>query len=76
MRTWSGKRHYVNQTAMLDTFRENPRQVLEEMVAARRERNPAYRPPVLLDALTWMFLDGPLKKVLSKAALRLLRARS
>jgi MoaA/NifB/PqqE/SkfB family radical SAM enzyme len=66
----------VHQTTMLDTFRENPRQVLAEMVAARRERNPAYRPPVLLDTLTWMFLDGPLKQVLSKAALRFLRARS
>jgi hypothetical protein len=60
---------------MLD-FRENPRQVLAQMVAARRERNPAYRPPVLLEALTWMFLDGPIKRVLSKAALRFLRARS
>jgi hypothetical protein len=46
------------------------------MVAARRERNPEYRPPVLLGALTWMFLDGPLKRALSKAALRFLRARS
>jgi hypothetical protein len=65
----------VHQTAVLD-FRENPRQVLAQMVAARRERNPAYRPPVLREALTWMFLDGPIKRVLSKAALRFLRARS
>jgi MoaA/NifB/PqqE/SkfB family radical SAM enzyme len=66
----------VHQTAMLDSFRENPRQVLEDMIAARRARNPSYRPPVLLHALTWMFLDGPVKQVLSKTALRLLRARS
>src|SRR5579875_467348 len=66
----------VHQTAMLDTFRENPRQVLRDMVAARRERNPQYRPPLLLDALTWMFLDGPVNRVLSKVALRVLRARS
>jgi organic radical activating enzyme len=66
----------VHQIAILDTFRENPRQVLAEMVVARCERHPAYRPPVLLDALTWMFLEGPLKQVLSKAAQRFLRARS
>jgi MoaA/NifB/PqqE/SkfB family radical SAM enzyme len=65
----------VQQTAMLDSFRENPRQVLRDMIAARRERNPQYRPPVLLDALTWMFLDGPVNRVLSRMALRLLRAR-
>jgi MoaA/NifB/PqqE/SkfB family radical SAM enzyme len=65
----------VHQTAMLDSFRENPRQVLVEMIAARRERNPGYRPPPLLGALTWMFLDGPATRVLSRAALLLLKAR-
>jgi MoaA/NifB/PqqE/SkfB family radical SAM enzyme len=66
----------VHQTAMLDSFRENPRQVLTDMIAARRERDPGYRPPVLLDALRWMFLDGPVKRVLSKIAIRLLKAQS
>ncbi len=65
----------VHQTAMLDSFRENPRQVLLDMIVARRERNPEYQPPALLGALTWMFLDGPVKRVLGKVALRLLRAR-
>jgi MoaA/NifB/PqqE/SkfB family radical SAM enzyme len=65
----------VHQTAMLDSFRENPRQVLLEMIAARQERNPGYRPPALLHALTWMFLDGPVKRTLSKAALAFLKAR-
>jgi hypothetical protein len=60
---------------MLDSFRENPRQVLLEMIAARQERNPGYRPPALLHALTWMFLDGPVKRTLSKAALAFLKAR-
>jgi hypothetical protein len=62
----------VHQTAMLDAFRENPRRVLEQMIAARRERNPDYRPPVLLSALSWMFLDGPARAVLSRVALRVL----
>ncbi len=66
----------VQQTAMLDSFREKPRQVLQEMIAARQQRNPAYRPPALLNALTWMFLDGPVKRVLSKVALRVLKARA
>jgi MoaA/NifB/PqqE/SkfB family radical SAM enzyme len=66
----------VHQTAMLDRFRENPRQVLKDMIAARRERNPGYRPPVLLNALTWMFLDGPVTRVLSRLALRVLKART
>jgi hypothetical protein len=61
---------------MLDSFRENPRQVLSDMIAARRERDPGYRPPALLGALTWMFLDGPVKRVLGKVAVRLLRAHS
>jgi MoaA/NifB/PqqE/SkfB family radical SAM enzyme len=66
----------VHQTAMLDGFREKPRQVLVEMIAARQERNPAYRPPAALHALTWMFVDGPVKRVLGKVALRLLKART
>jgi len=66
----------VHQTAMLDAFRESPRQVLSEMIAARMERNPSYRPPAILQAFTWAFLDGPMSRVLGKAALRILRARS
>jgi MoaA/NifB/PqqE/SkfB family radical SAM enzyme len=66
----------VQQTAMLDAFRENPRQVLSEMIAARQGRDPEYRPPFILHALTWTFLDGPVSRVLGKVALRVLRARS
>ena len=66
----------VHQTAMLDAFREGPKQVLSEMIAARQERNPEYRPPALLSALTWTFLDGPVSRVLGKVALRVLKARS
>ena len=65
----------VHQTAMLDSFRENPRQVLSDMIAARQERDPGYRPPAVLGALTWMFLDGPVKRVLGKVAVRILRAQ-
>jgi MoaA/NifB/PqqE/SkfB family radical SAM enzyme len=62
----------VQQTAMLDSFRENPRRVLRDMIAARRERNPAYRAPVFLHVLSWMFLDGPASAFLGRLAVRLL----
>jgi MoaA/NifB/PqqE/SkfB family radical SAM enzyme len=65
----------VHQTAMLDAFRESPKQVLSEMIAARKERNPEYRPPALLNALTWTFLDGPVSRVVGRVALRVLKAR-
>lgn len=61
---------------MLDAFRENPRLVLSEMIASRQQRDPDYRPPALLGALTWMFLDGPVKRVLGKVAVRVLKAQS
>jgi MoaA/NifB/PqqE/SkfB family radical SAM enzyme len=65
----------VHQTAMLDSFRERPREVLREMIAARQERSPNYRPPPLLNALTWIFLDGPGSRLLGRLALRVLKAR-
>lgn len=61
---------------MLDRFRDQPRAVLADMIAGRRERNPEYHPPALLKALTWMFLDGPANRTLGKVALRFLRVRS
>jgi MoaA/NifB/PqqE/SkfB family radical SAM enzyme len=65
----------VHQTAMLDSFRENPREVLVQMITARKERNPEYRPPAVLRALTWMFLDGPASRVLTRTALQVLNVR-
>ena len=66
----------VHQTAMLDSFRESPKQVLAEMIAARRALSPGYQPPAVLNALTWLFLDGPVSRLLGRAALRILNARS
>ncbi|HSW39949.1 MAG TPA: radical SAM protein [Acidobacteriota bacterium] len=66
----------VHQTAMLDSFRENPRGVLLGMIAARQERTPGYKPPPALNALTWMFLDGPGSKLLCRLALRVFKFRS
>ena len=66
----------VHQTAMLDSFRESPREVLAEMIAARRVLSPGYRPPALLNVLTWVFLDGPVSRLLGRVALGILNARS
>ena len=66
----------VHQTAMLDEFREHPRETLAAMIARRREFNPAYRPPPLLNLLTWIFLDHPNRGALARLALHLLRAKS
>jgi hypothetical protein len=65
----------VHQTSMLDSFRENPREVLRDMIAARRERNPGYQPPALLNLLTWMFLDGPARPFFERLALSALGER-
>jgi MoaA/NifB/PqqE/SkfB family radical SAM enzyme len=66
----------VHQTALLDKIRESPRDVMREMIAARRERNPAYQPPALIHLLAWTFLDSPASRVCGKLALRVLKARS
>ena len=47
----------VHQTAMLDDFREKPRETLAGILERRREADPGFRPPVAVRALSWMFLD-------------------
>src|SRR5215467_11990604 len=32
------------------------------------DRNPSYRPPSILHAFTWAFLDGPMSRVLGNVA--------
>lgn len=66
----------VHQAATLDAFREDPRGTLAGMIERRKEYNPAYEPPPILNALTWAFLDGRSRRVLSRLALRVLRAGS
>ena len=47
----------VHQTAMLDDFREKPRETLAGILERRREADPSFRAPVAVRALSWMFLD-------------------
>jgi MoaA/NifB/PqqE/SkfB family radical SAM enzyme len=47
----------VHQTAMLDEFRERPRETVAAILDRRRALDPQFRPPALVNALSWMFLD-------------------
>jgi hypothetical protein len=60
---------------MLDAFREEPRGTLAGMIERRKAHNAAYQPPLLLKVLTWAFLDGRNRRVLSKLALHVLGVR-
>ena len=60
----------VHQTAMLDDFRENPRETLAGILARRREVDPSFQPPATIGLLSWFFLNqrrrGPFGKLLLK----------
>jgi MoaA/NifB/PqqE/SkfB family radical SAM enzyme len=58
----------VHQVAMLDAVREAPRRTLDEMLRSRREIDPAFRPPWLLKALEWMFLESPNRRTFERLA--------
>jgi hypothetical protein len=47
----------VHQTAMLDDFRERPRETLAAILDRRREADPGFRTPALVRLLSWLFLD-------------------
>jgi len=46
----------VHQTAMLDSFRTQPRAALNGIIQRRKEREPGWTLPLGLRALEWMFL--------------------
>ena len=58
---------------MLDEFRERPRQTLEGILNRRRELDPSFRPPMLVRALSWLFLDPRRRDFFGKVALNALR---
>lgn len=63
----------VHQTAMLDSFRENPGAALAQIMDSRKELDPDFEPSRLVKLLTRLFLTGRNRKLLSKIALRILR---
>lgn len=65
----------VHQVAMLDAFRERPRETLDQMMRSRREIDPSFRPPLLVKALEWMFLESDGRRAFERLALRLFGLR-
>jgi MoaA/NifB/PqqE/SkfB family radical SAM enzyme len=69
----------VHQTAMLDDFRERPRETLAGILERRREADPSFRAPAAVRALSWMFLDARRRGFFGKlmlAALGIKRKRA
>jgi len=66
----------VHQTAMLDDFRERPRETLTGILARRREVDPAFQPPALVGVLSWLFLDQRRRGIFGKVMLGALGLKS
>jgi MoaA/NifB/PqqE/SkfB family radical SAM enzyme len=66
----------VHQTAMLDDFREKPRETLAGILERRRQIDPGFRAPVAVRALAWMFLDERRRGFFGKLMLGLLGIKS
>ncbi len=47
----------VHQTAMLDDFREHPRETLDGILDRRRAMDPSFQTPALVGILSWLFLN-------------------
>jgi MoaA/NifB/PqqE/SkfB family radical SAM enzyme len=65
----------VHQTAMLDDFREKPRETLAGILERRREADPSFRAPVAVRLLSWMFLDKRRRGFFGKLMLSALRIK-
>lgn len=62
----------VHQTAMLDSFREKPRETLTNILDRRREANPSFRPPLLVKGVSWLFLDSRRSGFAGRAVVKVL----
>ena len=63
----------VHQTAMLDSFREKPRETLEGILDPRRRLDPGFRPPAVVGVLSWLFLDQRRRGVFGEVIVNALR---
>ena len=61
----------VRQTAMLDDFREHPRETLEGILARRHALDPTFKPPALVNLLSWLFLNENRRNLMAKMLRRL-----
>jgi MoaA/NifB/PqqE/SkfB family radical SAM enzyme len=65
----------VHQTAMLDEFRERPRETLAGILDRRRDVDPNFRPPAAVKVLAWLFLDQRRRGVFGKIMISALRLK-
>jgi MoaA/NifB/PqqE/SkfB family radical SAM enzyme len=66
----------VHQTAMLDDFRTRPAETVDAIIARQKETDPAWREPVLMQTLRWMFIkDGHVRDLFARQAVRLFTKR-
>ncbi|MCU1338219.1 MAG: Radical domain protein [Bryobacterales bacterium] len=65
----------VHQTAMLDEFREHPRETLNGILARRRALDPHFRPPTAVGVLSWLFLNQRRRGLFGKLLVRALRLK-
>ena len=66
----------VHQTAMMDEFREHPRETLTGILDRRKEQDPDWRPPISIRALDWMFLrDSRRRALFGNLASRLFKVK-
>jgi MoaA/NifB/PqqE/SkfB family radical SAM enzyme len=63
----------VHQTAMLDEFRERPKDTLAGILDRRRAIDPQFRPPALVNLLSWLFLDERRGRFFGRLIVRALR---
>ena len=67
----------VHQTAMLDDFRTRPAQTVEGIIARQKASDPAWREPMAMQTLRWMFIkDGHVRDFFARQALRLFAKRN
>jgi MoaA/NifB/PqqE/SkfB family radical SAM enzyme len=65
----------VHQTAMLDSFRQRPRDTLAGIIERRKQRDSTWQPPASVRLLEWMFLgDAKRRDRFGALALRLLKS--
>jgi len=65
----------VHQTAMLDDFRERPRETLTGILDRRRALDPDFRPPAVVSLLSWLFLDPRRRSFFGKLVVSALRLK-